>query len=449
MNSAYRLRQSACYLKSSSSNNKMLCTTCHDPHHAPRGADAVNHYDNACRQCHSGALSKASHPAAKVTGCADCHMPKRRTEDVIHVVMTDHLISRTKPAGDLLAERKERIDNYRGEVVPYYPPSLTGVADADLYRALAQVKQRSNLDAGIAQLTAAIQRYAPQRADWYLELAEALENQNQLAKALPWYRQAVRRNPSSAVAWQKLGAALRRSSQHAEAITALQRSATLSPTRPYPWLELGLSYRSLGRMSDSLSALEKAIARDADLPEAHNNIGILRFQAGEPERAEASFREALRIQPNYADAHGNLANLLLETGRMAEAQAEFDRSLKLRPNDAGTRYNYAMLFGKTGRYDDAQRELEACLQADATFADAHELLGDLLMARNQQTAAVAHYREAARLRPTSMRAAFGLGLSLAATGNIAEAIPHLRKAAAGPDEEIRQRAADVLRQMGK
>ncbi|BDC48947.1 hypothetical protein F183_A12630 [Bryobacterales bacterium F-183] len=412
VNSVYRLRQSACYLKSS---GKMQCTTCHNPHHAPRGEDAAKQYDKACRQCHSGdALSKASHPQTSKS-CVECHMPKRRTEDVIHVAMTDHLIARTPPPGDLLAERKERIDEYRGPVVPYYPPTLAGSAEAELYLAVAQVKQRANLETGIAQLTAAIRRYAPQRAEWYLELAEALENHGELSKAVPWYREATRRDPTSAIAWQKLGAALRRSSQPAEAITALRRSTTLSAARAYPWLELGLTYQALGRAADSAAAFEKAIARDADLPEAHSNLGILRFQSGDVAKAEAAFREAIRIQPNYADAH----------------------------------YNYAMLLGKTGRYDAAQRELEACLRANAKFADAHELLGDLLMARNQQTTAVGHYREAVRLRPASMRAVFGLGLSLAVTGNVAEAVTHLRKAAAGPDADFRERAADVLRQMGR
>ena len=39
--------------------------------------------------------------------------------------MTDHLISRRPPAGDLLAEKPERAEtqatSYKGEVVPYYP----------------------------------------------------------------------------------------------------------------------------------------------------------------------------------------------------------------------------------------------------------------------------------------------------------------------------------------
>jgi hypothetical protein len=45
--SAYRLRKSACFLKS---NGAMTCTICHDPH----GAKPTS-YSSACRQCHAAA----------------------------------------------------------------------------------------------------------------------------------------------------------------------------------------------------------------------------------------------------------------------------------------------------------------------------------------------------------------------------------------------------------
>jgi predicted CXXCH cytochrome family protein len=444
--SAYRLRRSACYVKS---GGKMLCTTCHDPHNAPRGAEAVSHYNGVCRQCHTGTLSAASHAHPKAgSGCVECHMPKRRTEDVIHVSVTEHYIQRARPAGGLLAERAERQDVYRGEVVPYYPAALPRTPESELYRAVAQVKQKSNLKAGIAQLTAAITRHSPQGAQWYLELAEALESDGRSADALPWYREAVRRDASSVSGWQKLGTALRRLSRHTEAVPAFERSISLDSGRALTWHELGLSYRSLRRTADALAALEKAVQCDPELPEAHNNLGILRFSAGDAARAEISFREAVRIKPEYADAHGNLANLLVAAARLPEAQPEYERALRLRPNDAGTRYNYAVLLGRTQRYEDAQRELDACLRANPEFAEAHELLGDLLMARNEASAAALHYREAVRLRPEWPRAALGLGTALAASGDPAGAIPYLRKAASSPDVEVRKGALEVLRRLG-
>src|SRR5260370_36176261 len=94
------------------------------------------------------------HPAA--TDCVAGHMPKRRTEDVVHVVMTDHLIRRRPPSHDLLAELVERhpteAEEYRGEVVPYYPSTLPRAGSDALYRALAQVMMKNNLRAGIAEL---------------------------------------------------------------------------------------------------------------------------------------------------------------------------------------------------------------------------------------------------------------------------------------------------------
>jgi predicted CXXCH cytochrome family protein len=451
VNAAYRLRRSACFMKS---DDKMLCTTCHNPHDIPRGEAAVRHYTTVCRQCHAAAFDKqvaaGKHTAA--VGCVECHMPKRRTEDVVHVVATDHYIQRRRPAEDLLAERLERRETganaYRGPVALYYPQALPATPDTELYRAVAQVKQSSNLTQGIAQLTAAIERYSPQRPEFYLELADALQTNGQMAKALPWYREAVKRNPKSAAGLYKLGTALRRSGQYPEAADVLQQAAA-STESPVTWHELGLTYRALGRNTDAVTALGKALALDPDMAEAHNNLGIIWFAEGNPARAEAAFREAIRIRPEYADAHGNLANLLSAAGNLSAARDQFEIALRLRPADAATRYNYAMLLGRTSHFDEAQRELEAALRFDPEFADAQELLGDLLLARNDAPAAVPHYREALRIKPESTRAHLGLGAALVAVGDAESAIPHLQKAAAAPDAATRDQAAALLRRLGK
>ena len=147
VNAAYRLRRSACFLKS---NGKLLCTTCHNPHDIPRGEEAARHYTAVCRQCHASAFDQqvAAGKHTRATGCVDCHMPKRRTEDVVHVAATDHYIQRRKPAGDLLAERAERQETganaYRGPVVLYYPETLPHTPENDLDLAVAQVKQKQS-----------------------------------------------------------------------------------------------------------------------------------------------------------------------------------------------------------------------------------------------------------------------------------------------------------------
>ncbi|HMD49571.1 MAG TPA: hypothetical protein VKG79_10755, partial [Bryobacteraceae bacterium] len=173
--SVYRLRQSQCFLKT---DGALRCTTCHDPHNELHGEEAARHYASICRACHAEnfarLVSAGKHTPAD--DCVGCHMPKRRTDDVVHVVMTDHLIQRRKPAGDLLAEKAERRQTdataYRGAVEFYYPKVSRRESDA-LYFAIAQVSQNSNLKDGIGRLAAAVQKYRPERAEYYLQLADA------------------------------------------------------------------------------------------------------------------------------------------------------------------------------------------------------------------------------------------------------------------------------------
>ena len=452
VSAAYRLRQSACFLKS---NGKLLCTTCHNPHDIPRGETAAQHYTAVCRECHASAFDRlvGSGKHSPSADCIGCHMPKRRTEDVVHAVVTDHYIRRQKPAPDLLADRPERHETgsnaYHGRVVLYYPQELPHTPENDLLVAVAQVNQGSNLREGIAQLTASIERYAPRRAEYYFELAEAWRNSGDMAKAVPLYRESIRRDPTFVVGMQKLGFALRRSGDYSEAEVILRHAASIAPDNSAVWLELGLVCQALGQKRDAVAAFEKVVELDPDMSEARNNLGIIWFSEGDVARAESAFREAIRVQPSYADAHGNLGNLLSETGALAEALYHFEIALRLRTDDAATRYNYAVALGRARRFDEAQRELEECLHADPKLVDAHELLADLLMAKGQVQAALPHYREALRIQPESGRAHLGLGSALLLLGNAKSAVPHLQKAAADPDPAVHDKAVQMLREVPK
>lgn len=447
VSAAYRLRRSACFLKS---NGRMLCTTCHNPHSIPRGEEADRHYTAVCRQCHAEAVDRLARAGRHTSGnrCVDCHMPKRRTEDVVHAVVTDHFIQRRKPNGDLLAERAERQDSYRGRVVLYYPATLPDTAENNLAVAVAQVVQGSNLAEGIPQLSAAIEKYKPERAEYYLQLADALQQTGQLARAVPLYREAVRRNPKSAIALQKLGTALRRAGQGGESAAVLEQATSAGPRSAVAWHELGLAYRATGNTAAALAAIRKALAFDPDFPEAQNNLGSLRFVGGDLAAAEASFREAIRVRPDYADAQANLASLLSGEGRFADARAAFETALRLNPGDAATHYNFAGMLGRAGHVDEARKELDASLIAAPDFVDAHLLLGDLLLALQQPLEAARHYRDALRFEPDSGRAHLGLGAALVASGDRNGAIPHLERAAADTDIPIRDRAKAILKDIG-
>lgn len=107
-----------------------------------------------------------------------------------------------------------------------------------------------------------------------------------------------------------------------------------------------------------------------------------------------------------------------------------------------------MALGRARHFDEAQSELEASLRTDPTLADAHLLLGNLLMAKGQAQAALPHYHEAIRIQP-EFAGCLGLGSALVAVGNVTGAIPHLQKGAGDTDPAGREQAPQALRQLGK
>ncbi len=447
---AYRLERSKCFQES---HGALQCTTCHNPHDVPRGEAAARHYTEVCHQCHSAAFDRlvASGRHTSDSDCIGCHMPKRRTGDVVHVVMTDHYIQRQKPTRDLVAEIAERpgdANPYRGEVVLYYPKTLPNPAD-ELYLAVAQVAQQSNLAPGIERLAAAIEKYRPASAEFYLQLADAWRANGKPDRAIAVYEEALRHNPKSSAALQNLALAQMDARQPGGATATLERALDLDAKSAATWDLLGVSYLQQNQSSDAVSAFEKATQLDPQMPEAYNSLGGILLGSGDLKRAEPALRQAIALDPNYAQAHNNLANLLAATGRLAEARYHFDAALRVNPINAPARYDYAVALARAGLREEAGQQLETALKNDPNSAESHEFLGTLLAAQGQLARAIEHYRRALSLHPDFARASLHLGESLADSGDTGGARIYLERAASSTDRAIRQEAQAFLAKLNQ
>jgi Flp pilus assembly protein TadD len=443
VNSVYRLRQSRCFLQSA---GKMTCTTCHNPHDIPRGEAASLHYNAVCGSCHAGVAKHAASP-----DCVGCHMPKRRTVDVVHAVMTDHRIQRRPPPGDLLAPIAEQSDvdenRYRGEVVPYYPSPLPQTAENALYVSVAQVTQRSNLEKGLPKLAAEIERQKPARPEFYIELGQAWLGVRQPGKAIAAFSEAARREPQSSIASLNLADAMSEAGQSERALGVLRQALEKAPDDPLLWYQLGIACRSADRETDAIAAFEKASRLDPEFAEAHNLLGAALAAAGELDRAQWELTEALRINPDEPSALGNLGHLLAARGDLAGAAARFARSVELRPNEADVLTNYAVTLAALNRMEEAQRQIDAAVKADPSSADAHNFRGTLLERQGKGADALREFLEAIRLRPDFDRAHLNAGRLLAAKGDRAGAAAHFTAAGKSPDPRIQRQAADELRKL--
>ncbi|HEY2014432.1 MAG TPA: tetratricopeptide repeat protein [Bryobacteraceae bacterium] len=453
----------------------MTCTTCHDPHEAASGPEAVARYQAVCRNCHASAHGD-SLPQA-FAACTDCHMPPRRAQDVVHAVMTDHYIQRRRPAGDLrapLAETHDEKNAYRGEVVVYDPAEFAS-GDAELYRAVAQARQRGNPDVGIASLKSAIERFHPQDPAFYLELGRAYRSAGKRDEAIHWLEESLKRRPGFRPALKDLAAALSDSGQlprAAEILDGLGRDAAALT-------DLGNLYLQQGRVDQAAQVLQQAVSINPDIPAAYNLLGLAKRRKADRSGAETAFREAIRLQPDLTEAQTNLGNLLAESGDLPRALFHLRMAAASAPDNVEAHFDLGEALAASGSFDQARDELETVLrlnqnharahidlgrilamkgilgnaadhyrraiEIDARLADAHYYLGSVLVVGRDSAEGERQFRQALELNPDYYEAHFALGELLSARGDRQEARSHFERAARSPDPALRSAAAARLR----
>jgi tetratricopeptide (TPR) repeat protein len=409
---AYRLRKSACFQRS-----EMTCVTCHNPHDIPRGFRAVERYVAACRSCHE-VPHKAGVPqlpgVSATATCLDCHMPKRRTDDAVHVVMTDHYIQRQRPRRDLLAPKTEadslkQVD-YRGEVVLYYPPALPSTPENDLYLALAQIREGSNLTAGIRLFEQAIEKHRPARPDFYYDLARAYSKTGDHDADIRWSREALQRDADFVPALKELAAAATAKGDLTQAAPALERVVALRPNDGNAFADLGNVYLRQGRLDEAQKTLARALVLDPTLPLANNTMGLTALRKGDATAAEAHLREAIRLQPDLEEAHNNLGNLLAGRKSYAEAGYHFENAIRSNPNSVDAHHSYGLVLALSGAYAKGAAELQVAVRLAPGLATARVDLADVLATMGRVEEAAREYTIAANSNDAAAREAAQAGL---------------------------------------
>lgn len=329
----YRLEQSRCFRESPI--GALSCLTCHDPHRKVAAVDRTAHYRAACLSCHRDeqALEQrhVASGAAMSADCTTCHMPERRTEDVVRAVMTDHRIQLPPRGVDLLAPRAEHdpvlvgASFLRPEEAP--PGSL-----GELYRAI-----------GVLRIGG---RSALPRVKALLASAPALP-------AEPWLR---------------LGVEQLQTREHADAEASLRRAMTLpGGDTPLAHVWLGLSLIGQGKVEAALAELAGAEARDPELVEAHFNRGRLLLANGRAVEALPELERAVELRPTFASGW-------LRLGEAKEAAARGGDAKSVAPSRAAAIADYRRALSVDPSATDAYAALARALRASGDDAGARDAL---------------------------------------------------------------------------
>jgi tetratricopeptide (TPR) repeat protein len=168
-----------------------------------------------------------------------------------------------------------------------------------------------------------------------------------------------------------------------EAVGGLKRALAVHPRYVRALSDLGVLYLRLNRLDEAAEALRRAIKLSKRFAYPRLNLGlVLNRQAKFSDAAEVLgplYKESpglKGVRAAYADALAGAGELAGAEAVLREAGAAADAG---REERVEAHYKLGMVLSRAGRHADAAAELEKAVGLDERAANAHLLLGGVLL----------------------------------------------------------------------
>jgi hypothetical protein len=342
-----RMLQSRCY---TASGGQLTCIHCHDAHHAVEKF-RPEYYDSRCLSCHtSEACSRTRANAIAETrnesSCVGCHMPQRSSREGIHLVFTDHAISRRPSQPSATPDVFPRLDE-NVELVSAWP-------------AMPERPHRS--DAGILGTA-------------YVLLHESMgPHPTSLQRGRQLLANAAREEPHNAENQYWLAAAQLGLQRPSEALPLFERLLQVDRNRHATRYRLGLTQEALGNSTEAMKHYQVLLDEVPGWLEPYKRLAPLQLFLNQPQAAALTLQKQLAQHdsaPGYAQLA--LAERMRGTSHASAVQL-IERSLALDPRLPEAYVNRGILHLLNNQQLDARRDFQQALQFDPNNSKARQAL---------------------------------------------------------------------------
>ncbi len=213
---------------------------------------------------------------------------------------------------------------------------------------------------------------------------------DEFAKALPYFNEAVKSDPKYAEAWYQVGYCYGVLGMHEEALGASSNAARLRPEWVETYINIGASSFALKRFDDAKNAYKRAIKLEPTDGNLQYSLGLTYNRLGETAQEILAYRRAISLKPDFSIAIENLGVAYFKQKRYRDAIKTFE-NLQNYKSDSKT-YNFLgesyLALNKT------QNSIEAfnnAVNMDAGFDQARYNLGRAYLKKGNRNLAQIQY----------------------------------------------------------
>ena len=294
----------------------------------------------------------------------------------------------------------------------------------------------------------------PKNVDAMIVLANAMAGLEDVAGGLAQLEEALAIAPDSDRTLMAIGGLEMRQGSLERSEAAFKKAIAAAPDSARPRVALAHFYWSSDRLADAEQELGQALAMSPDDVLANRMLAGLYVSTGRAALAEAPLErladtgapaarlslanlyagmkridEARRLYEQLAaeanapvGASLRLAELEYQQGKREAANARIDQLLKRNPVPAEALVVRSRWLLQEKRFDEAYDAALNATRADTTSAPAQYALGTVALARQDEAAAIAAFRQTLRLNPRAGVANVQLSMLLLDTGEVTSAL---------------------------
>ena len=228
---------------------------------------------------------------------------------------------------------------------------------ATLHRQALDHLRAGRLPPGIALLEEALSLY-PGSGDLHCDLATALCQTGQTAKAAAHYEKALRLGPKRPHVQNNYGQFVLQAGRIKDAERHFRKALDLKPDYPEALNNLALALQAQGQLDEAETLYINAIRLHPRWPNPHYNIGTLYLEKNFKDRAAAAFRKTVELFPGHAPAWLGLAQIVETPHDREEAIACLNKVIQLAPEIEDAWARLARIYESQNRLEEAREILD-------------------------------------------------------------------------------------------
>ena len=202
-----------------------------------------------------------------------------------------------------------------------------------------------------------------------IEQADALNSQNELAKAYGIYKDILGANAGHAGALFGIGLILEKQQKFDLAIQFLSKALESYPGKTQALMARGRIFRLQGLSENAISDFTEVIAQHPDNFEALIARGITFGQTSQLNAAIDDFSRAIRSDPNRADAFYNRGVVYEKRHEFEAAINDYSIAIKLNPDDFKAYNNRGVARRETKCFHAALKDFDKSVEINPDFAE--------------------------------------------------------------------------------